>query len=461
MKIRAYIHGCTATTPWRLVLPTVPARRPQRTTWEYSPVRVLMVSWEYPPVVVGGLGRHVHELAVRLAAQGHEVVVLCRHPDGTDAATHPTSDTVSAGAAARRPEGVRVLRVAEDPPHFEFARELVAWTLGMGHAMVRAGLRLLDGWRPDVVHAHDWLVAHAAIALASAADVPLVATLHATEAGRHGGWLTLPLNQQIHSVEWWLANSADEVITCSRAMREETALLFDLDPVRITVLHNGIEPHRWTVPGQAVDAARARYAPDGAPLLLFFGRLEWEKGVQDLIAGLREIRGTHPGTRVVVAGRGRMADRLLAQARRLRVRRALHFAGHLPDGELAALLAAADAVVLPSRYEPFGIVALEAAAAGAPLVASAAGGLAEVVVHGETGLAFEPGDVEGLVRAVQAVLADPAAARVRARAAGARLATDFQWDDITAATARVYARARRRQPTVLGRPKIPTGNAFT
>lgn len=416
-------------------------------------MRVLMVSWEYPPVVVGGLGRHVHELAVRLATQGHDVVVLCRQPDGTDAATHPTVDA--------RAEGVRVLRVAEDPPHLEFARDLVAWALGMGHAMVRGGLRLLNGWSPDVVHAHDWLVAHAAITLASAADVPLVVTLHATEAGRHGGWLTLPLNQQVHSVEWWLANSADELITCSRAMREEVANLFDLERSRVAVLHNGIEPRGWTVPEAAVAAARARYAPDGAPLLLYFGRLEWEKGVQDLIAGLRAIRSTHPGTRVVVAGVGRMADPLLDQARHLRVRRAVHFEGLLPDAELAALVAAADAVVLPSRYEPFGIVALEAAAAGAPLVVSRAGGLAEVVVDGETGLAFEPGDVDGLVHAVRSVLSDPTAARTRARAARARLATAFDWDDIAAATAQVYAKARRRPPTVLGRPKIPTGNAFS
>lgn len=415
-------------------------------------MRVLMVSWEYPPVVVGGLGRHVHELALRLARQGHQVVVLCRQPDGTDATTHPTTDAVV--------DGVRVLRVAEDPPHLEFARDLVAWTLGMGHAMVRAGLDLLRGWRPDVVHAHDWLVAHASIALAEAAGAPLVATVHATEAGRHGGWLSLALNQQVHSVEWWLANSADALITCSRAMRDETAQLFDVEPELITVLHNGIEPRGWRPTAADLAAARARYAPDGAPLLLFFGRLEWEKGIQDLVAGLREIRATHPGTRTVLAGRGRMAEPLLAQARKLRVRRAVHFAGHLPDAELAALLAAADAVVLPSRYEPFGIVALEAAAAGAPLVASAAGGLAEVVVDGQTGLAFQPGDVAGLVRAVRSVLDDPAAARARADAAHQRLATDFDWNTIAAATAAVYAATRRGPVRVMGRPKIPTGNAF-
>lgn len=416
-------------------------------------MRVLMLSWEYPPLVVGGLGRHVPALAGRLAAQGHEVAVLSRQPDNTDAVTHPNSDEVI--------DGVRVVRVAEDPPHLEFARDLVAWTLGMGHAMVRAGLALLRDWQPEVVHAHDWLVAHAAIALAGHAQVPLVATMHATEAGRHSGWLSDTLNRQVHSVEWWLANAADEVITCSAAMRAEVSHLFDLDAEAITVLHNGIEPRRWRRARRAgIEAARARHTPAGAPLLLFFGRLEWEKGVQDLLSALPRIRATHPGTRLVVAGEGRHATTLVEQARRLRVRRAVDFAGHLPESELPSLLSAADAVVLPSRYEPFGLVALEAAAAGVPLVASTVGGLGEVVRDGETGLAFVPGDVDGLARAVRTVLDGPAAARQRASAARRRLVTDFDWDAIATATAQLYARARHRNPVPLGRPKIPTGNAF-
>src|SRR5439155_15367975 len=120
----------------------------------------------------------------------------------------------------------------------------------------------------------------------------------------------------------------------------------------------------------------------------------------------------------------------------------------------------ADAVVLPSRYEPFGIVALEAAAAGAPLVASTAGGLGEVVINGETGLSFAPGDLDGLNTAVCTTLALPAAARRRAAAAKARLGDDFNWDNIARATAQLYARAEARPHEPLGRPKIATGNAF-
>jgi hypothetical protein len=103
------------------------------------------------------------------------VVVLCRHAAGTDASTHPRSDRVV--------EGVRIIRVAEDPMHLTFERDLVAWTLAMGHAMIRAAHDVLRTWQPDVVHAHDWLVTHPAIAVAEVARVPLVGTVHATEAG--------------------------------------------------------------------------------------------------------------------------------------------------------------------------------------------------------------------------------------------------------------------------------------
>ena len=398
---------------------------------------MLLLSWEYPPVVVGGLGRHVHHLATALAAAGHDVVVLCRRPTGTDAVTHPSSDTVV--------DGVRVVAVAEDPAHLVFTEDLLAWTLGVGHAMVRAGLAL--GWAPQVVHAPDWLVAHAAITLAEHHGVPLVATLHATEAGRHSGWLPGRLNRQVHSVEWWLARRADELITCSAAMREEVLALFGPDLAPVCVLHNGIHAGPW-------EGRRRPRAAGQPPTLLFLGRLEWEKGVQDAVAALPRLRRSHPGTRLLVAGEGSQRAWLAERARAHRVSRAVTFLGHLDHDGLADALASTDAVVLPSRYEPFGIVALEAAAAGAPLVASTAGGLGEAVLDGRTGLSFAPGDVAGLAGAVRRVLDDPAAAAARARAAHDRLEVDFSWARIAAATAARYAAAGRRERLPLGRPAV-------
>lgn len=404
-------------------------------------------------MLVGGLGRHVYALSRELARAGHDVVVLSRQPTGTDATTHPTTD--------EQVDGLRVLRVAEDPPHLEFGeRDLVAWVLGLGHALVRAALTRLDGWRADVVHAHDWLVCHAAITLADAFDVPLVATIHATEAGRHSGWLSTPLSRQIHSTEWWLVHRADRVVTCSAAMRDEVATLFDLDPDSITVIRNGITARQWHVTKKQVNKARARWAPKDQRLLLYFGRLEYEKGVQDLITALPLICREHPTTRLVIAGVGGQRDLLEEHASTQRVRNNVIFAGHLPDDDLATLLAAADAVVLPSRYEPFGLVALEAAAAGAPLVASTAGGLREVVIDGKTGVSFTPGDITGLAEAVSRVLADPASAARRARAARARLTAEFDWATIAAQTAAVYAGTPAGGPREFGRPTIPTGNVF-
>lgn len=407
-------------------------------------MKILIVSWEYPPVVVGGLGRHVYHLATQLAAAGHEVVVISRRPSGTDASTHPTATHIA--------EGVLVVAVAEDPAHFVFGEDMLAWTLAMGHAMVRAGIALQkpgvgEGWQPDVVHAHDWLVAHPAIALAEFYEVPLVSTLHATEAGRHSGWLSGRINRQVHSVEWWLAHESDALITCSTSMDSEVTQLYGPSLPPITVIRNGIDVSTWTF--------RERTARSGPPTLLFVGRLEYEKGVQDAIAALPRIRRSHPGTTLAIAGEGTQFDWLSQQARTHRVARAVNFLGNLEHTELLGWLHGADAIVLPSRYEPFGIIALEAAASGTPLAASTAGGLGEAVIDGVTGVSFQPGDVGGLTSAVREILDDPDAAQQRAIAARARLTADFDWNTVAAETAQVYAASKRRVRQPLSRPEIP------
>jgi len=402
-------------------------------------MRILMVSWEYPPVIVGGLGRHVYQLATALAADGHDVVVLARREAGTDPAGHPTTDELR--------EGVRVIAAAHDPHEFDFGRDMMAWTLAMGHAMMRAGLGLRGAWVPDVVHAHDWLVAHPAIALAEFFDIPMVSTIHATEAGRHSGWVSGPISRQVHSLESWLARESDALIACSAAMSAEVSDLFGPGLAPISVIPNGIDSSRWPF------ARRRRH--DGAAELLFFGRLEYEKGVHEAIAALPRIRRAHPGATLTIAGDGTQQDRLVEVARKHKVLRAVHFLGRVGHDELLELLHRTDVAVLPSHYEPFGIVALEAAAAGAPLVTSNVGGLGEAVIDGETGLSVPPRDVAALAAAVGAVLTDPTAAQRRAIAARERLTSDFDWSTVAEETAEVYrVRKRRRREPLARRPIV-------
>lgn len=408
-------------------------------------MKVLMLSWEYPPVVIGGLGRHVHHLSTALAAAGHDVVVLSRRPTGTDPSTHPTCDEIS--------EGVRVIAAAQDPHEFSFSRDMMAWTLAMGHSMIRAGLsvqqpRVRRGertWRPDVVHAHDWLVAHPAITLAEFYDVPMVSTIHATEAGRHSGWVSGPISRQVHAVESWLVRESDSLITCSASMRDEITELFGPGLAEIAVIRNGIDAVRWPF--------APRRARSGPPELLYVGRLEYEKGVHDVIAALARVRRTHPGTTLTIAGDGTQQDWLVEQARRHRVLKATTFVGRLNHDQLLRALHRADVAVLPSHYEPFGIVALEAAAAGTPLVTSNIGGLGEAVINGQTGMSCPPRDVARLATAVRAALDDPAGAQRRARAARQRLTSDFDWHTVARETAQVYlsAKRRERQP----QPRMP------
>jgi glycogen synthase len=399
-------------------------------------MKVLMVSWEYPPVVIGGLGRHVHHLAKALADAGHEVVVLSRRPSNTDPSTHPSTDKIA--------EGVRVVAAAQDPHEFDFGSDMMAWTLAMGHSMVRAGLAIKGGrnrpWRPDVVHAHDWLVAHPAITLAEHFDVPLISTIHATEAGRHSGWVSGAISRQVHAVESWLVNESDSLITCSASMSDEITELFGPGLAETRVIRNGIDAARWSF---------AKRCPRTGPAhLVYLGRLEYEKGIHDLIAALPRIRRTHPGTTLTIAGTGTQQSWLAEQARKHKVLKATTFVGHLDHEQLVRLLHAADAAVLPSHYEPFGIVALEAAAAGIPLVTSNVGGLGEAVINGKTGMSFPPRDITALATAVRAVLDDPDAAQRMAVAARERLTSDFDWQTVADKTAQVYLAAKRgeREP---------------
>ena len=419
--------------------------------------RILLLSWEYPPVLVGGLGRHVHALATSLAAAGHTVTVATRHgnhPDGTPAALDETVD------------GVRIVRAPQDAPLLDFdTTTLLPWTMAFNHALTRAALRATRTQEFDVVHAHDWLVTHAAVTLKHHLDVPLVATVHSTEAGRHLGWLPDQVSKDIHAIEWWLTYEARAVIACSEYMRWEINHLFDPPDGKIQVVPNGVDRASFTHAPGATDHIRDEYA-DG-PILLHAGRLVHEKGVQDLIEATVFLVDRHPGLTVLIAGEGPWESELKRQAVELGLDKTVRFLGFVGGAQLPALLAAADCFTIPSRYEPFGMVALEAVAAGTVVVAADAGGLTEFIIDGETGMAHRPGDPASLADAVSTVLEQPDLAQRLRDNASDMISRHYDWGPIASQTADVYEQAEVDEQTVAAdvaarqlQPDIPEGNLF-
>lgn len=385
-------------------------------------MRILMIAWEFPSA-------RVAPLSAALVAAGHDVTVVTRHaPDA------PAQEVV---------DGVRVVRA--EPGTFEGSDRALSRTMAVNHLLADAALRSAPAAGYEVIHAHGWLVTHAAVSLKEALGLPVVASLQATEAGRHHGYLPGETSRSVHSLEWWLGSEACRMIVPTEYLRWEVQHLFDVAAERVDVIPNGIDPSRWTATPREVLAARLRFAGEG-PLLVYAGRLIAEKGVQDLLAALPSIRARHPGTRAVIAGDGDYRGALIEEAHRLKLHRAVSFPGHLDQPALAAVLAAADAFVLPSRYEPTGTVALEAAASGAALVVASTGGLASIVEHGVTGVRFPVGEPEGLADAVTALLQDPTFAQTLAGRARQMVRERHSWHAIAARTAATYGAAVDEAP---------------
>lgn len=378
---------------------------------------VLMLTWEYPPHLVGGLARHVHALAKELAGQGHDVHVLTRSAPGLPA------DAME--------DGVHVVRVS---PYFQEPSDFRLWVCHLNYALMEAGARIAEQITgPAVVHAHDWLVAFAARGIKNLYHMPLVATIHATEHGRHNG-IHDQGQQYINDVEWWLTYEAWQVIVCSNAMRGEVRWLFGLGEDKVRVIPNGID---LKPPAEGALPPRERFAMPGERIIYHIGRLVPEKGVAVLLEAMPQILRRHPA-KLVVAGTGPYGDELRRRAHQLGLGDRVNFVGWVDDATAYALYTHADVAVVPSTYEPFGIVALEAMAAGAPLVASDVGGLHEIVHHGENGLKALPGHVNSLAEQIDRMLTDRVLAERLARIARREVEQIYTWTGIAHTTAELY-----------------------
>jgi glycogen(starch) synthase len=307
----------------------------------------------------------------------------------------------------------------------------------MNEDMLLAGESLAEERRYDLVHGHDWLVAHACAALSDRLAVPYVTTIHATEHGRHQGWVDKPPQSHIHAVERWMAQRADSVIACSHYMRGHAADIFDIDEERITVIPNGIDPRDLRPVGD-LQALRREFARPEEQLVLLVGRLVYEKGFQlalDALPGVIERVGD---VRFLVAGSGTHEAELKAQAQRLGLSDQGVFLGWIGDDALHSLYRIADLCVVPSIYEPFGLVALEAMASGCPCIVADTGGLREVVPPGErVGLRFNGGDAEHLGVMIERLLVD-AELRDRLVAEASEHVLSFDWNDVAQRTRVIY-----------------------
>ena len=396
-------------------------------------MRVLMLSWEYPPHVVGGLGSHVADLVPALDAAGVQVTLITPRWKGG-----PTLETLPGGSSIHR----------VDPPVGDLANflaDVIATNVslqGVAEAVLQASAGSAAAF--DVIHVHDWMVSFAGITVKHAHKVPLVATLHATERGRSGGHLESALNLAINGNEWWLCYEAWRVITTTHYMAGEATDYFRVPSDKIVVIPNGVDTTRFDrLPPRGdprMRAFRRRYAADDEQLVFHVGRLVGEKGAPLIVSAAPTVLAVVPSAKFVIAGTGPLADELRGRVRAMGLASKFYFTGFVPDDVRDALYRVSDVAVFPSLYEPFGIVALEAMAARTPVVVASSGGLAEVVEHDVTGVTVYPNDAASLAWGIVHTLDHPDWTAARVLEAYARVKAVYNWERIAGETAALYRR---------------------
>ena len=386
-------------------------------------MRILMLSWEYPPRVVGGIARVVHDLSQRLIKDGHDVTVV----------TYRDGDV----PYFENDNGVKVYRVDN---YIISPNNFIDWIMQLNFAMVaKANEIIAKEGQFDVIHAHDWLVAYATKTLKNSYNTPIVATIHATEAGRNSG-INGEVQRYINDTEWLLTYEASEVIVNSNYMKSELQRLFGLPFEKINVVPNGVNLNNFNGIEKDYDFRR-QYAMDNEKIILFMGRLVYEKGVQHLIAAMPKILNGYHDAKLIIAGKGGMLDELKAEVDALGLGNKVYFTGYLNSKQVQKMYKCADISVFPSTYEPFGIVALEAMLAGTPIVVSDIGGLNEIVEHGVNGMKSYAGNPNSIADSVLTLLYDHQLCDNISKNAKNKVKEQFNWNKIAQDTHFIYEKA--------------------
>jgi 1,4-alpha-glucan branching enzyme len=387
-------------------------------------LRILMLAWEYPPHMIGGLARAVCDLSRHLAAKGHKVHVITSH-----SAVSPLFETM---------DGVHIHRA--QALHSLERLDFIDWVFQMNLAFVDVIHTLTEqGLDFDLVHAHDWLVYYAAKDCKQTNKLPLIATIHATEFGRNQGLLETGLQKRIHSLECKLVLEADQIIVCSHAMVKEVSQLFPLPTNQIARIPNGVEPYPESGPDRVLVCPHLLDTINPLKdelLVCYLGRLVYEKGVHILIEAMGLVASQIPQVKLLIAGIGPAQEWLEELA--LPHAEHVQFLGFLADIDKHYLLKHAELFVAPSLYEPFGISLLEAMASGTPVIVSEVGGLTEIVEHGVNGCIVPPNDMRALALQIMELLQSPEYRIQLAETARANVAIDFNLSHIADTTVKCY-----------------------
>ncbi len=384
-------------------------------------MKVLMLSWEYPPKIVGGIARHVYDLSMALVKQGAEVSVITCGVQGV-----PDHENIN---------GVKVYRVVMNNPS---TPDFLTWVLQLNLNMVEMANRLaLLGASFDIVHSHDWLAGFAGKNLKHSWRVPLVSTIHATEYGRNNG-LHNELQRYISNVEWWLGYESWRVICCSQYMKSELQRVFQMPDDKIRIVANGVYPEEFSKTTLDPATVRNRYCAPDEKLIFHVGRIVREKGLGVLLDAFSRVLAIEPNTKLVIAGKGPYLEELRHRAYQLGIFHRIYFTGYIDDNTRNALYKAATLAVFPSLYEPFGIVALEGMAAGTPVIVSDSGGLNEIVRHGENGLKVYCDNVNSLADNIIWALQHPDHCRHMKEKALEDLRDIYNWNKIALKTIDIY-----------------------
>ena len=386
-------------------------------------MKILMLTWEYPPRIVGGIARVVHDLSKRLIKDGHEVTVV----------TYKEGDLPD----YENDKGVKVYRVNNymiNPNNF------IDWIMQLNFNLVAKATEIIQKEGPfDVIHAHDWLVAYAAKTLKNAFDIPIVATIHATEAGRNSG-IHDETQRYINDTEWMLTYEATEVIVNSNFMKGHIQGLFGLPFEKISVVPNGVNLTLFNGVERDYDFRR-QYAMDNEKVILFMGRLVYEKGIQHLISAMPKILEGYHDAKLVICGKGGMQDELQEQVNAMGIGNKVYFAGYMKGKDVQKMYKAADIAVFPSTYEPFGIVALEAMLSENPIVVSDIGGLNEIVEHRVNGMKAYCGNPNSIADSILELLYDHKLCADITRKAKNKVRNEYNWSKIAQDTHFTYQKA--------------------